>query len=119
MDNLEIRTSGIHGNGVFARYPIQAGAHIFRLAGEPVSTFECVRRVLAGRVRVEVLLQIGEAEYLILDDMSVLFNHSCNPNALIQKKCDLIARRHIKAGEEIAFDYSSTVKPSVQTFLGA
>jgi SET domain-containing protein len=116
-DNLEIRTSGIHGRGVFARSPIQAGAHIFRLTGERVSTFECVRRVLAGRARMEDPLQIGDAEYLILDDVSILFNHSCNPNALIQKTSDLIARRLINAEEEITFYYSLTVKPSVQTFL--
>ncbi len=34
------------------------------------------------------------------------FNHSCEPNASIHKKIEIVALRNIKEGEEITFDYS-------------
>jgi len=47
------------------------------------------------------LLQIGYDKYLV--------NHSCNLNAGIKNNVILFAIKNIKKGEEIKFDYSTTV----------
>lgn len=42
-----------------------------------------------------------------LDDAEC-FNHSCDPNIGIKGQIVLVARRKIKAGEELCFDYDTT-----------
>lgn len=114
---FEIRESKIQGLGVFARTPIQARDHIFHLTGELISAFECTYRVVCGQLGIDDPLQVADSQYLVLDRASVLFNHSCDPNALIRGRSDLLARNKIWPGQEITFDYSATVKPSVYTRL--
>jgi SET domain-containing protein len=41
-------------------------------------------------------------------DQAEMINHSCDPNAGIKGQCVLVARRDIKAGEEITYDYETT-----------
>jgi hypothetical protein len=48
-----------------------------------------------------------------LDEFSRAFNHSCDPNAGIRKTSELIAIEDILKGEEITYDFSSTVGPNV------
>jgi hypothetical protein len=40
----------------------------------------------------------------------IYVNHSCQPNAGIRNDRDLIALRNISKGEEIRFDYSTTMQ---------
>lgn len=54
-------------------------------------------------------LQIGRIHYLDLDKPYIYFNHSCEPNAGIRNTATLFALKKIKKGEEITFDYSTTV----------
>lgn len=114
---LEIRESKIQGLGVFARTPIEAGDQIFRLTGELISAIECIFRVICGQLGIDDPLQVADNQYLMLDPASVLFNHSCDPNALLRGRSDLFARNKIWRGQEITFDYSATVKPSAYTTL--
>jgi len=51
----------------------------------------------------------------VLDEFSILFNHSCGVNAGIANEVDLIALTDIPGGAEITFDYSMTVRASVFT----
>lgn len=44
-----------------------------------------------------------------MNDQSKSINHSCQPNTGIRGKNDLYALEDIKAGDEITFDYSTTV----------
>lgn len=57
-------------------------------------------------------LQIGEETYLELDKPYKYFNHSCDPNAGIREISTLFALKNIKEGEEITFDYSTTIDES-------
>jgi SET domain-containing protein len=41
-------------------------------------------------------------------DQAEMVNHSCDPNAGIKGQCVLVARRDIKPGEEITYDYETT-----------
>ena len=54
-------------------------------------------------------LQIGVNRYLDLDEPGRLVNHSCDPNAAIREELLLVAIRDIQIGEEIRFDYSTTI----------
>jgi hypothetical protein len=54
-------------------------------------------------------LQIGVDRYLYLDEPGRLVNHSCAPNAAVVDDTRLIALRALAPGEEIRFDYSTTI----------
>ena len=101
---LDIR-EGTEGRGVFAGEPIARGALIapftgpfLRYAQTSVSTYA---------LQIGPDLYIGESGGV--DD---LFNHSCDPNAGVMisgTSAELRAIRDIAPGEEIAFDYSTTL----------
>ncbi|PAX08558.1 SET domain-containing protein [Sphingomonas lenta] len=98
------------GRAVFAAEPFAEGQAITRFSG---------RRVGAGRVRWPLegaddrFVQVAPDAYLgpsgRIDD---LINHSCDPNAGLRftpAGVLLVAIRPIQPGEEIAWDYSTTV----------
>ncbi len=97
--------SATHGRGVFTEEPIPAGARIIRFSG-PFLRYEQTSASTYA-------LQIGPDLYIGasggLDDY---VNHSCEPNAGLRidgTTVDLHAVRDIEAGEEIFFDYSTTL----------
>lgn len=101
---LDVRESA-YGRGVFAGESIRAGALIARFSGP----FLCYAQTSVSAYA----LQIGPDLYIGgsggVDD---LFNHSCDPNAGVMiegTSAELRATRDIPPGEEIAFDYSTTL----------
>ena len=101
------------GKAVFATEGFTKSETIVRFSG---------RRIAAARVPGEIsgaddrYVQIGDDEYLgpsgRIDD---LINHSCSPNTglrFTEGGVFLIALRDIAKGEEIAWDYSTTLKDS-------
>ena len=64
-------------------------------------------------------LQIGKALYLELETPYLYFNHSCNPNSGIRGEATLYAIKNINKGEEITFDYSTTMDESFRCKCGA
>ena len=54
-------------------------------------------------------LQIDEDAFIDLNEPYVFFNHSCKPNAGIRNNGILFALEEIKHGQEISYDYSTTV----------
>lgn len=54
-------------------------------------------------------LQIGCDEFIDLVEPYVCFNHSCDPNSGIRNNGILFALKDIEPGDEILFDYSTTV----------
>lgn len=64
-------------------------------------------------------LQVDEGVYLwsIRDgDAGDYVNHSCDPNAWVSGQISLLARRDIRVGEEITFDYATTDASDYDTF---
>ena len=114
---LAVGSSGISGRGVFTEEPIGKGQMIHRMGGERVSLFVCAARIALGRVRMDDPLPIRKYEYLVLDDFSIYFNHSCAANAGLVKESDLVALADIAPGEEITFDYSLTMRRSFYSRL--
>ncbi len=107
-EKFKIRKSSIDGLGAFAVRPIKKGELICLMKGEIISVAELKKRYDAGLERRSDPLQIGEAEYLDLDEPYVLINHSCEPNSFIKNKNELVAIKDIKLNEEITYDYSAT-----------
>jgi SET domain-containing protein len=101
---LEIR-EGTEGRGVFAGEPISEGTLIAPFTGPFLRYAETNVDTYALQIGPD--LYIGESGGV--DD---LFNHSCEPNAGVivsGTTAELRAIRAIAAGEEIAFDYSTTL----------
>ena len=112
-DWMELRQSGIHGLGAFARIDIPKGTPIIEYVGEKISNAESDRRyddaamkrhhtflfILNSRTCVDAAFEGNESRFL---------NHSCDPN------CEaVITRGHIwiesikmiPAGTELLYDY--------------
>lgn len=97
-----IKSSSQHGKGVFARVAIRAGEEIMTFSG-PLLTRAQVRDE-------DYHLQIDEDLYLgASGDADDYVNHSCVPNAGFRGGPVLVARRDIRADEEITWDYSSAI----------
>jgi hypothetical protein len=111
----ELTKAGKKCQGVFANKDFKAGEIIREFSGTSYSlfdTFQINKLILAGIITEDDPLPVGEYEYVILDPESAKFNHSCNPNAGIRGKMTLIAIKDIKKGEQITYDYSTTVHPN-------
>lgn len=98
------------GKAVFAAQPFAAGETVIRFSGPRVAA-DRLPRDLHGRD--DRFVQVAQAEYLgpsgRVDD---LINHSCRPNTGLSFRDDgifLVALADIRPGEEIAWDYSTTV----------
>jgi len=114
---FDIRRSKIGGKGCFATKDINKEEVIKRLSGEVVSRTEINKRILKGIERIDDPLQIGDDLFIDLDEPSYFFNHSCNPNAGIRRKSELFAIKGISKGEEITFDYSTTVGKDIDWIM--
>ncbi|MFN0054918.1 MAG: SET domain-containing protein [Planctomycetales bacterium] len=93
------------GRGLFADEPIAAGRFILEFTGPELT----LKQVRAKGALAANALQIGIDRYLDLEEPGRLLNHSCEPNAGVRNGTRLVALRDIQPGEEIRFDYSTTV----------
>lgn len=105
----------IHGNyHVVATEPLRPGDLVMRLEGE------CTRQPTRFTVQIDSDLHLevppGAGLELLLDRYFWRFlNHSCDPSAFLRGQ-DLIARRRIKAWDELTFDYDSTEYDMAEPF---
>lgn len=109
MKKVRVGQSKISGKGLFAAEGIKRGETIRLFRGERVREEEIDARYEAGEFRWDDPFELGGGEYLILDNVSLAANHSCNPNAGFRGERELFALRAIKQGEEITYDYSTVV----------
>lgn len=123
-----VRSSPIHGRGVFATRTIRKGAEIIEYRGqrttwdigserqgqdpdEPFHTF--LFELDDGRV-IDATVRGNAARWI---------NHSCDPNCEAVEDDDghvfIQARRTIKAGEELAYDYRLQIDGRITNKLRA
>lgn len=100
------------GLGVYAACDFKKGELIYKLKGKKINSKNLFFNIKNFRNNICNPLQIGRRSYFMLDNFSILFNHSCDPNAGIKNKSTLFALRNIKKGEEISYDYSTTIDES-------
>jgi hypothetical protein len=101
---VEVGPSAL-GRGVFATRPFRPGQPILVFSG-PVLNHDEVLALGGDRAYA---LQIGPDQYLDTMHPGRYANHSCDPNAGIVNDRMLIALRPVAVGEEIQFDYSTTM----------
>jgi hypothetical protein len=108
--DVEVRASAIQGLGVFAVRPYLAGGRIRRVNIIREITPEDPLREAVGERIEHCAYPSGKVVLWGFPDRHV--NHSCDPNAYALEEGDgskivhIVARRAIRAGEEITFDYN-------------
>ena len=93
------------GRGVFAGRDFQEGEFLFGFTGPVISLAQAINK---GDAEGNVL-QIGPRTYIDLEPPGVFANHSCEPNAGVRDLVSGYALRPIARGEEILYDYSTTM----------
>jgi hypothetical protein len=101
------------GLGVFAARTVEKGAFLLTFEGPPFAASHPIHQSEQGAN----LLQVDETMYLMPQPPGVYVNHSCQPNAGLIETTTLIALRAIRAGEEIRFDYSTTMDEDAWTLV--
>jgi SET domain-containing protein len=106
---IEIRASPIHGQGMFAKAPIQPGETVTIWGGTVLLTED---DLAANRANSYIWATIGEGLYLArlireeAEDLANYLNHACDPNVWLQDEITLVTRREIASGEELTIDYA-------------
>ena len=93
------------GKGLFSLQTISKGATIIKITGEKLNFSDS----LELGDKESYCLQIGIDGYIIPDEPFIYSNHSCDPNAGLNDKLELVALRRIVPGEEICWDYSTSM----------
>lgn len=112
VDELEVRRSGIHGRGLFARAPLPRRRKLGELAGKLVS--ERTARRKARELQCIKIVEFGDGWALDATTQSNCFqyvNHSCRPNTYIRlyrHRVEFYTLRDIAAGEELTCNYGET-----------
>lgn len=114
---IVVRQSGVHGKGVFAAVPIEAGTRLIEYKGERISWKEALRRHPHNPD------EPNHTFYFALDEGGVIdgkvdgnsarwINHSCAPNCEAEEVDGHVyihALRDIKEGEELFYDYGLVI----------
>jgi uncharacterized protein len=113
-----VRQSSIHSRGVFAARDIRKGERVIEYLGEKITKAESERRASVrmdeaardggGAVYIFTLNKRHDLDGNVEWNPARLINHSCNPNCeadVVRGRIWIIARRAIKAGEELSYDY--------------
>jgi len=109
---VEVKASGIDGQGAFAAEPIPARRKIGEIRGEAISVREARRRV-RGQARI-MIVEITERRAIDASqsgDPLRFTNHSCQPNAVLrirQGRVEFYAMRDVAPGEELTVNYGET-----------
>ena len=110
---IQVRSSGIHGKGVFALRPLAKGERVIEYKGEHISWPEAVRR------HPHDPQDPNHTFFFHIDDTRVIdakvggnaarwINHACKPNCEASEEEGRIfikALRDVQPGEELFYDY--------------
>jgi uncharacterized protein len=104
--SLIIRSSPLHGVGVYTTAPIAKDTLVLEYTGERISAKK------TDGMYDEVTYLFGlDGGKTVIDGfgMAAFVNHSCDPNCetdQIKGKIWIIALRDVQAGEELSYDYN-------------
>ena len=109
---VEVRDSGIDGQGAFAAEPIPPRLKIGEIRGESISVDEArIRATRSERIMIVEVSSRKAIDFSRSADPMRFTNHSCRPNARLcirQGRVEFYALRAVVAGEEITVDYGET-----------
>ena len=114
---IEVRRSGVHGQGVFALVDIPKGERIIEYVGEIISWNEAQRRHPHDPDDPNHTFYFHIDEDRVIDALyggndSRWINHSCDPNCIADEdegRIFITSRRKIKAGDELNYDYGLVI----------
>jgi SET domain-containing protein len=103
-----IRSSSLHGAGVYTTSPLAEGARVLEYTGPRVSAKQTDGMYADSEVTYLFGMDNGKT---VIDGfgMAAFVNHSCHPNCetdQIDDRIWIIALRDIAAGEELTYDYN-------------
>ena len=108
---LIVRKSKVAGNGVFANQSYSPGSVVLQPEGRVVHSRNVDWDALGDRGMY--YLQVSPWKYLEPSDPRLEnLNHSCNPNMgykSLDGKVSFVAIKPVKKGDEVTFDYSTTM----------
>ncbi len=102
---IGLKTSKIHGSGVFVLKNIKKGETVFILKGK---LMKFVVKSQQDALWGENWIGVGYSQWLDVRSPGVFLNHSCDPNCGIKGRVCIVAMRDISLGEEVTIDYSIT-----------
>lgn len=105
-DCIEIRDSKF-GKGLFALEDLKAGTVLCKVSGKEKEL--TLAQTISLKEKESHAIQIDFDRYLLCESPFLYSNHSCNPNSAVNEKLELYALSNIKAGEEIFWDYSTSM----------
>src|SRR3989338_5018031 len=107
---IEVRTSLIHGSGIYAKKDIPKETRIIEYIGEKISRLKSElfdenpeKGIYLFELNKKYDLD-GNVEY----NTARFINHSCNPNCYVEIKKEeiwILSINEIKKGEELTYDY--------------
>jgi len=109
---VQVGTSSIDGQGVFAAEPVLARKKIGEIRGESISVAQArIRATRTERIMIVEMSTTRAIDFSRSSDPMRYTNHSCRPNARLcirQGRVEFYAVRAIEPGEEITVDYGQT-----------
>ena len=108
-NNVEVRSSDIEGEGLFARTDLNAGAILSRLGGRLVSDDALEDMMQSAGDKYVDAVSIFEDANLLLPPRTLNHcgNHGCEPNLWWVDPFLLAARTCISSGTELTIDYGT------------
>lgn len=110
---FELRSSPIHGQGVFALRRIRKGTRLIEYVGERITPEEADRRYDDDAMQVPHTFLFTVDAHTVIDaavggNEARFINHACDPNCEALDDGGRIfieALRNIRPGEELTYDY--------------
>jgi len=98
---VEVRSSPIHGSGLFTKEPVRKGEYVISYEGHVTRGFKSIYilHLEEENGRYTKIMGTGQAKHI---------NHSDKPNLRIDEESEsleFLALRRIKAGEELTWHY--------------
>jgi SET domain-containing protein len=103
------KKSKIHGTGGFARADIRRGIRIIEYVGPKLTKAKAQAELAKQNYYIFTLDDDYDIDGSVEWNPARFINHSCKPNCEVEIDRDriwVLARRSIKAGEELTYNYS-------------
>jgi SET domain-containing protein len=102
-----VRSSPLHGAGVYATAPIKKGRRVLEYTGPRLTTRES--EGMYAENEVTYLFSVNDETVIDGFGTAAFVNHSCDPNCETRgagSRIFVVATRDIPKGEELTYDYN-------------
>jgi SET domain-containing protein len=104
----EIKSSPIHGTGLFARVDLTAGLRLIEYVGRKITKRESLALCQKNNPYIFFLNEQWDLDGNTENNPARFSNHSCDPNCEVEQEGDriwIVSLRPVRAGEELTYDY--------------